>query len=100
LRGPHVPSHCEHNGHMFYVLLNDGASRSRVLQALNAGGINAVFHYVPLHTSTAGRRFARTAGPLPHTTSTAERLIRLPMWIGMTERDVEHAAAIVGRTIG
>jgi dTDP-4-amino-4,6-dideoxygalactose transaminase len=100
LRGPYVPSHCEHNGHMFYVLLNDGASRSRVLQALNAGGINAVFHYVPLHASAAGRRFARTAGPLPHTTSTAERLIRLPMWIGMTERDVEHAAAIVDRTIG
>ena len=100
LRGPWVPSHCEHNGHMFYILLNDAASRTRVLQALNAGGINSVFHYVPLHTSRAGRRFARAAGELPHTTGIAERLIRLPMWIGMTEGDVEHAAAIVGRTTG
>jgi dTDP-4-amino-4,6-dideoxygalactose transaminase len=85
---------------MFYILLNDAASRTRVLQALNAGDINAVFHYVPLHTSRAGRRFARTVGELPQTESIAERLIRLPMWIGMTQSDVEHAATIVGRTIG
>jgi dTDP-4-amino-4,6-dideoxygalactose transaminase len=85
---------------MFYILLNDAASRPGVLQALNAGGINAVFHYVPLHTSKAGRRFARTVGELPQTESIAERLIRLPMWIGMTESDVEQAAAIVGRATG
>ena len=67
---------------------------------LNAGGINAVFHYGPLHVSRAGRRFACTVEQLPQTASIAERLIGLPMWIGMTEREVEHAATIVGRTIG
>ena len=85
---------------MFYVLLNDAARRTRVLQALNAGGINAVFHYVPLHTSRPADDSRARWGSCRTPTSIAERLIRLPMWIGMTERDVEHAATIVGRTIG
>jgi dTDP-4-amino-4,6-dideoxygalactose transaminase len=100
LRLPFVPEHCEHNAHMFYILLNDGATRARVLRGLNDGGINAVFHYVVLHSSPAGRQFGRTVGDLRHTDSTAERIIRLPMWIGMTQADVDRAVSIVDRIIG
>ena len=100
LRRPYIPPHCEHNGHMYYVLLNDAQARTNVLAALIDGGIQGVFHYVPLHTSAAGRRFARTAGPLPNTDSTAARLIRLPMWIGLTPDDVDRAVSIVERVVG
>ena len=57
IRRPTIPSHCRHNAHMFYVTVQSLALRTRVLTALNAGGINAVFHYVPLRSSTAGLRF-------------------------------------------
>jgi dTDP-4-amino-4,6-dideoxygalactose transaminase len=84
---------------MFYVLVNDGSTRASVLAALNDGGVNAVFHYVPLHSSAAGRRFGRTAGELRHTDDVAGRLIRLPIWIGMERTDVERAAAIATRAM-
>ena len=95
LTRPRVPAWCEHNAHMFYVLVNDAPTRARALEALNAGGVNAVFHYVPLHSSAAGRRFGRASGDLRHTDSVAGRLIRLPMWIGMQRADVDRAAAIL-----
>jgi dTDP-4-amino-4,6-dideoxygalactose transaminase len=99
LTRPFVPAHCEHNGHMFYVLVRDASTRTDLLSALNAAGINAVFHYVPLHRSAAGLRFARTAGDLRQTEAIWQRLVRLPMWIGMTQTDVARAASIVQCTI-
>jgi dTDP-4-amino-4,6-dideoxygalactose transaminase len=99
LTRPRIPESCEHNAHMFYVLVNDAPTRAKVLSALNADGVNAVFHYVPLHSSAAGRRFGRTSGELQHTDNIASRLIRLPMWIGMQRADVDRAAAIVARAI-
>jgi dTDP-4-amino-4,6-dideoxygalactose transaminase len=88
LRRPIVPAECTHNAHMYYVLLPDGERRSRTISRLNEQGINAVFHYTPLHTSDAGRRYARTEGPLAVTEESAERLIRLPLWPGMGEMDI------------
>ena len=99
LTRPRIPESCEHNAHMFYVLVKDASTRARVLAALNTDGVNAVFHYVPLHSSAGGRRFGRTSGELRHTDSIASRLIRLPMWIGMRRDDVDRAATIVARTI-
>jgi dTDP-4-amino-4,6-dideoxygalactose transaminase len=99
LTRPRIPESCEHNAHMFYVLVNDGTTRVKVLAALNDNGVNAVFHYVPLHSSAAGRRFGRTAGELRHTDTVASRLIRLPMWIGMQRADVDCAVAIVTSAI-
>jgi dTDP-4-amino-4,6-dideoxygalactose transaminase len=89
LRRPIVPAHVEHNGHIYYVLLDDKES---VLAELNAREVNAVFHFVPLHTSAAGRRFARAAGPLPHTEAVAQQLIRLPIWSGMSESQAVRVA--------
>jgi len=98
LRRPVVPADVEHNAHIYYVLL-DGDDVADVLAELNARDVNAVFHFVPLHTSPAGRRFGRAAGLLPHTEATAQRLIRLPIWSGMSEgqalRVVETLAAVV-----
>jgi dTDP-4-amino-4,6-dideoxygalactose transaminase len=85
LRRPIVPADCQHNGHLYYILLPPRIDRRTVLAELKDSGIGAVFHYVPLHSSPAGRRFGRAHGELPLTTSLAQRLIRLPMWIGLTE---------------
>jgi dTDP-4-amino-4,6-dideoxygalactose transaminase len=99
IRRPVVPGHCDHNAHMFYVLVPDPAARTRVLEALNAEGIHAVFHYVPLHSSRAGRRFGRTVGDMRHTQSVSQRLIRLPLWVGMRPSDVDRIVEAVGRAI-
>jgi dTDP-4-amino-4,6-dideoxygalactose transaminase len=95
IRRPVIPPHCGHNGHMFYVLVPDLAARSRLLRALNEAGVNAVFHYVPLHSSAAGRRYGRTHGSMRHTDALSDRLIRLPLWIGMERSDVDRVVTLV-----
>lgn len=88
LRRPIVPDHCEHNAHLYYVLLSDAEQRDRVLADLRANGIGGLFHYVPLHSAAAGRRFARTHGELDRTDDLSARLVRLPLFQGMTFGDV------------
>lgn len=101
LRRPIVPGHCRHNGHLYYVLLPSGSDRPTVLGRLRDAGIGAIFHYVPLHSSTAGMRFGRTDGDLPLTVDLSERVIRLPFWIGLDEarqqRICDTLAAILGQ---
>jgi dTDP-4-amino-4,6-dideoxygalactose transaminase len=95
LRRPIVPKNCSHNAHMFYILLRDGDARGHLLERLKEAGINAVFHYVPLHSSEAGLRFGRSHGSLPFTDSISGRIVRLPLWIGMTRGDVDRVAGTV-----
>lgn len=83
VRRPVVPAHCEHNAHMYYLLAPDLDARSRVLESLRADGVLSVFHYVPLHSSPAGRRMGRAHGALAVTDDIAARLFRLPMWLGL-----------------
>ncbi|MBB5506694.1 dTDP-4-amino-4,6-dideoxygalactose transaminase [Paraburkholderia atlantica] len=90
LTRPVVPEHCQHNAHMYYVLVESLSERQRVLERLRQNGIDAVFHYVPLHSSPAGLRYGRTHGSLAVTESQANRLIRLPLWFGMTEDDQQQ----------
>jgi dTDP-4-amino-4,6-dideoxygalactose transaminase len=85
LRRPIVPADCRHNGHMYYILLRSETDRQKVLAGLKENGIGAVFHYVPLHSSPAGLRFGRAHGDLSLTTSLSQRLVRLPMWLGLSE---------------
>lgn len=82
-RRPVVPSCCAHNAHMYYLLTPDLEKRTRLIGQLKQSGVNAVFHYVPLHSSPAGRRYGRTSGELPVTESISDRLVRLPLWVGM-----------------
>ncbi len=90
LRRPVVPGHCEHNAHMYYLLLPSAELRTALIRELGARGVNAVFHYVPLHTSTAGRRYADAHGDLSVTADVSERLARLPLWVDMTESQIDR----------
>ncbi|QDH60399.1 dTDP-4-amino-4,6-dideoxygalactose transaminase [Pandoraea pnomenusa] len=92
LRRPVVPEACQHNAHMYYVLLSDIEQRQRVIDGLAKRNTSAVFHYVPLHDSPAGRRYARTHGELTTTEQRAGQLVRLPLWIGL---DAETQGEIV-----
>jgi dTDP-4-amino-4,6-dideoxygalactose transaminase len=85
VRRPKVPSHCAHNAHLYYLLMPSLARRTALIDDLAKQGVNAVFHYVPLHSSPAGKRFGRVAGPMVVTDSTGDRLVRLPMWLGLEE---------------
>ena len=85
VRRPIVPEHCEHNAHMYYLLLPDLPSRSEFMARMKQAGIGTVFHYVPLHSSPAGQRHGRTSGTLTNTTSVSDRLVRLPLWIGVEQ---------------
>ena len=96
LRRPVVPADCQHNGHMYYVLLAPGIDRQTVLRELKSNGIHSVFHYVPLHSSPAGQRFGRAHGDLSLTTSLSERLIRLPMWVGLSEAQQQRVCDVLG----
>jgi dTDP-4-amino-4,6-dideoxygalactose transaminase len=89
-RRPIVPDGCVHNGHLYYLLMPSLDARTGVLRALNDRDINAVFHYVPLHSSEAGRRFGRTVGDLPRTSELSQRLLRLPLWTAMSESEVDR----------
>jgi dTDP-4-amino-4,6-dideoxygalactose transaminase len=82
-----IPSECEHNGHIYYLLINKKYNRDRVLHKINEMGVNAVFHYQPLHSSPAGKKYGKYTLPLLITDDISERIIRLPMWIGFDQHE-------------
>ena len=86
---PTVPQHCKHNAHMFYLKTDNLNVRTRLLEYLKANGIGAVFHYVPLHSSPAGIKYGRFAGEDKYTTRESERLVRLPMYYGLSKEQIE-----------
>jgi dTDP-4-amino-4,6-dideoxygalactose transaminase len=95
LRRPLVPSSCRHNAHMYYLLLPNESERDELIAHLDRDGIGAVFHYVPLHSSPAGRRYGRTPSRLHVTEELSSRLVRLPMWADMDKAAVAWIAASV-----
>ena len=99
LRRPVVPEWCTHNAHLYYVLLEGGSSRADFIERVAAHGVRTVFHYVPLHSSPAGLRYGRVDGPLEVTDDVSERLVRLPIWIGMTAADVEQVVEAVTQVL-
>ncbi|MBF0460474.1 MAG: dTDP-4-amino-4,6-dideoxygalactose transaminase [Magnetococcales bacterium] len=99
LRRPVIPEGCQHNAHMYYVLLAPAIDRQAVLSVLKQNGINAVFHYVPLHASPGGRRYGRVSGTLDVTNRQSERLIRLPLWVGLTEVQQERVVEVLTRAV-
>ena len=99
VRRPIVPAHCRHNAHMYYLLLPDADLRTRFIQALGARGVGAVFHYVPLHSSPAGSRYGRVHGAMTNTEVLADRLVRLPLWVGL-EPQVDEVISAVGDVLG
>ena len=99
LRRPIVPAECQHNAHMYYVLLAPAIDRQQVINTLKASDIFPVFHYVPLHDSPAGRRYGRVHGSMAHTTDLSARLLRLPLWVLMQSQDVERVVGVLKAAI-
>lgn len=87
---PVIPEGCEHNAHMFYIKVKNLDERTRLIAYLKDNGIGAVFHYIPLHSSPAGQRFGRFHGEDRYTTVESERLLRLPMYYGLTEENISY----------
>lgn len=84
---PFIPKECEHNAHMFYIKTKNLKERIRFISFLKENDIMAVFHYVPLHNAPAGQKYGRFCGEDIYTTSESERLVRLPLYYGLTEAD-------------
>lgn len=99
LRRPIILDECEHNAHMYYVLLNEGADRQKVLEKLKSAGIHSLFHYIPLHSSPGGMKFGRAVGALKTTDRQSQRLIRLPLWVGISHEDQERVVGTLMRIL-
>lgn len=100
LRRPVIPADCSHNAHMYFVLLADGIDRGAILDHLKSKQIGAVFHYVPLHSAPAGKRFGRAHGPLNETERLHSQLIRLPLWCGITAEQQSKVMTELAAALG
>ena len=92
---PTVPSECKHNGHMFYIKLKNLEERTKFINHMRDNGIGCVFHYVPLHSAPAGKKYCRFNGEDEFTTRESERLVRLPIFYGMTAEDSAYVIKVV-----
>lgn len=97
---PVVPEGCVHNAHMFYIKAGEIEERTALEKYLKENGILAVFHYIPLHTAPAGLKFGRFHGEDHYTTRESERLLRLPMYYGLTDAQVDYICDTVKRFYG
>jgi dTDP-4-amino-4,6-dideoxygalactose transaminase len=95
LRRPIIPEDCKHNAHMYYILLESLEKRTKMIHHLRERAVNTVFHYVPLHSSPAGSRYGRVYGTMLNTESISDRLLRLPLWVGMSREMVEHIVTLI-----
>ncbi|RUP29385.1 MAG: dTDP-4-amino-4,6-dideoxygalactose transaminase [Curvibacter sp.] len=100
LRRPIVPADCQHNAHMYYVLLAPGIDRQKVISKLKENEIHSVFHYVPLHSSPGGQRYGRTHGELEVTIRQSERLVRLPLWVGLSSEQQDRIVDVLNDALG
>lgn len=95
VRRPVLPDGCEHNAHIYRLVFPDREKRNRLIARLGERGIKSTFHYSPLHLSPAGRRFGRAHDKLPVTEAVSDRVLRLPVWVDMTDADVDRVVNAV-----
>jgi len=93
VRLPFIPDYCEQPYHMFYLLMNSLEQRQALIAHLNAGEINSVFHYLPLHLSKMGRQFGGEAGQCPVAEDISDRLLRLPFYTDLTQSDQQRVVS-------
>lgn len=94
---PVVTAGCEHNGSIFYIKVKDKEERSKIIRYLSENGVRSAFHYIPLHSSTAGTRYGCFHGEDRYTTTESERLLRLPLYYGLAADDIEYTAGLLKR---
>lgn len=100
LRRPIIPDECQHNAHMYYILLPPNTDRNKVIAEFKRNNISAVSHYVPLHSSPAGKIYCRKHGDLKITNQQASRLVRLPLWLGLGNDQQKYIVEILDTTLG
>ena len=100
LRCPVIPADCQHNAHMFYILVESELVRNALLEQFRAAGVGAIFHYIPLHDSPAGLQYGRTCGDLTRTKQFASRLIRLPLWVGLSDHELAEVVKVMSDFFG
>jgi dTDP-4-amino-4,6-dideoxygalactose transaminase len=99
LRLPIVPDYASHNAHLYYILFNDGKTRDAVMNNLKSHGVLAIFHYIPLHSSPMGKRLGYKEDDLPVTESVSKRLLRLPIYAGMTEEELAYVISTLKQVL-
>jgi len=97
---PYIPGHCKQNGHMFYIKVKDIDTRTKLIGYLKQNGIMAIFHYIPLHSSPAGKKYGRFNGKDVNTTKESERILRLPMYYGLTDREIDFITCKIREFFG
>ncbi len=95
VKRPTVPDSCKHNAHLYYLLLPNNQKRDTFIHDLKQKGIDAVFHYTPLHNSPAGKHYGRSHGSFAVTDDISERLVRLPLWVGLEELQEQVISAVL-----
>jgi dTDP-4-amino-4,6-dideoxygalactose transaminase len=96
---PHIPQHVQHNAHMFYIKCRDEADQAAFMSTMKDHGVTCVSHYVPLHSSIAGRKIGRLNGEDRYTTHESSRLVRLPLFFGLTDEDLEKVTSVAADTL-
>lgn len=92
---PFVPTDCVHNAHIFYIKLRDEMVRQQLIKWLKENGVNATFHYIPLHAVPAGKKYGRFVGEDQYTTLESERLLRLPLFYNLSEEEVSYICKLI-----
>lgn len=92
---PYIPEECDHNAHMFYIKAQDIEERTSLISYLKERNVQAVFHYVPLHSSEGGKKYGRFYGEDIYTTSESNRLLRLPMYYGLKKEDIDYVCRCI-----
>lgn len=91
----YIPEGCEHNAHMFYIKAKDLEERTKLISFLKSHEVGAVFHYIPLHTAPAGKKYGIFAGEDRYTTKESERLVRLPMFYGLKQEEIDKVVTLI-----
>lgn len=95
IQRPYIPEECKHNAHMYYIKAKDLEERTNLIKYLKENGIQAVFHYIPLHTAPAGIKYGRFNGEDKYTTKESNRLLRLPMYYNLQKEDAEKVVQTI-----
>jgi dTDP-4-amino-4,6-dideoxygalactose transaminase len=94
---PHIPENCVHNAHMFYIKISDIKTRTELIIDLKKSNVTSVFHYIPLHSATAGLKFGVFSGTDINTTTESEKILRLPMYYSLSVEDVDNICSLISR---